>query len=79
MSDKDLRHIFATNVRAQRYLQELSQEDLANLCGLHRTYISDIEREERNVSIDNVQKIAVALNIEPSKLLEESNEDNTRV
>lgn len=46
-----------------------SQEELASKAGLHRTYISDIERGERNVSIENIEKIATALGVKPSDLL----------
>jgi transcriptional regulator with XRE-family HTH domain len=44
---------------------------LADLAGLHRTYVGSIERSERNVSIDNIEKLAAAFGITPSKLLEE--------
>ena len=70
MSTQELRKVFAENVRKYRISLSLSQEALADKSGLHRTYISDIERECRNVSIDNIERIATALNIEPSKLLE---------
>jgi len=55
------RHVLAVNVR--RFRQELgwSQERLADEAGLHRTYIGGIEREERNVSLDNIEKLARAL------------------
>lgn len=46
-----------------------SQEYLAELAGLHRTYISAIERERRNISIENIEKIAEALNIDAYLLL----------
>ncbi len=62
-------HIFAENVRFYRKQQKLSQEQLAELSNLHRTYISAIEREQRNISLTNVQNIADALKIEPYKLL----------
>lgn len=61
-------HIFAINVKKYRSEQNLSQEALADLAGLHRTYISAIERERRNISIDNIENIAAALNIEPYQL-----------
>lgn len=61
-------HIFASNVKHYRLEKSLSQEKLAELSGLHRTYISALERERRNISIDNVEKIAFALNIDPYRL-----------
>lgn len=66
-----LREILAKNIRELRLLKQLSQEELADICGLHRTYISDIERGNRNVSIDNIEKIAKGLDVDPSVLLEE--------
>jgi len=55
------RKIFARNLRKKRLAKGLSQEALAALCGLHRTYIGSVERGERNISIDNMDKIALAL------------------
>ena len=49
-------HIFAVNLRFYRTEAGLSQEKLAELAGLHRTYISAIERERRNISIENILK-----------------------
>ncbi|QUO23021.1 helix-turn-helix transcriptional regulator [Clostridiaceae bacterium Marseille-Q4143] len=66
-----LREILAKNIRELRLSKQLSQEELADICGLHRTYISDIERGNRNVSIDNIEKIAKGLDVDPSILLEE--------
>ena len=63
-------HIFATNVRKYRTEKGLSQEALADLAGLHRTYISAVERERRNISIDNIENIAAALDVEPFVLLQ---------
>lgn len=63
-------HIFATNVRKYRTEKGLSQETLADLAGLHRTYISAVERERRNISIDNIENIAAALDVEPFVLLQ---------
>jgi transcriptional regulator with XRE-family HTH domain len=51
-----------------RKARGFSQEKLAELTGLHRTYISSVEREQRNISIKNIQLIAEALSIEPFKL-----------
>ena len=61
--------IFGANVRKYRIARGLTQERFAEKCGLHRTYISSIERFQRNVSLENVQKIAEALDIEPYQLL----------
>ena len=50
--------VFGTNVRKYRTQKKVSQEKFAELCGLHRTYISDIECFRRSISLDNIQKIA---------------------
>lgn len=68
---EDIKKLFGTNVRKYRLEKELSQEKLAELSGLHRTYISAIERAERSISLDNIQKIANALKIEMYKLFKE--------
>ena len=68
---KSLRQIMAENLRFLRLAAHISQEELAELCDLHRTYISDIGRCNRNVSIDNIEKIAKALHITASDLLKE--------
>jgi len=68
----DIVKVFGTNLRKYRVEKGLSQEKFAEICGLHRTYISDIECFQRNVSLENVQKIADALEIESYKLLIES-------
>ena len=64
-----LRQVFAARVREERKRQGLSQEALAEISGLHRTYIGSIERGERNVSIDNMERIAKALEVKPTDLL----------
>lgn len=63
------RKLFAANMRLQRAAKGLSQEELADACGLHRTYIGSVERGERNVSIDNMERIAAALGAEIQDLL----------
>ena len=60
----DILKVFAANVKKYRTRQGLSQEAFAEKTGLHRTYISALEREKRNISLDNVQKIAEALKID---------------
>lgn len=66
------RKILALNLRRLRAERRISQEGLADLAGLHRTYVGSIERSERNVSIDNIAKLAAALGTEASELLKES-------
>ncbi|MDO7785712.1 helix-turn-helix domain-containing protein [Desulforamulus aquiferis] len=66
---ENIRVLLGKNIRKIRSEKGLSQEELAFACGLHRTYISDIERGLRNVSVDNIHKIATALDILPMELL----------
>ena len=56
-------------IRSFRQQKKLTQEQLADLCDLHRTYVGAIERGDRNVSLKNIVIIAQALNVEPSELL----------
>lgn len=60
----DILKVFASNLKKYRTQKELSQETFAAMSGLHRTYISGIEREKRSIALKNVQKIADALNID---------------
>lgn len=64
-----LRRTFARNLKLYRLDRKVSQEKLADLCNLHRTYIGSVERGERNISIDNIEKISKALKVSPSMLL----------
>jgi transcriptional regulator with XRE-family HTH domain len=61
--------ILALNVRRLRMQRKLSQEDFADLCGLHRTYVGGIERAERNVTIKTLDRLAEALEKNPLDLL----------
>ncbi len=61
--------VFATNVRKLRLEAGLSQEALAELAGVHRTYIGMLERAEKNVTIYNIERIAYALKVDASDLL----------
>jgi transcriptional regulator with XRE-family HTH domain len=60
---------FGEKVREQRIKRGLSQEELAELSGLHRTYISSLELGKRNVSLINIYALAKALDVTPDKLL----------
>lgn len=64
-----LRLLLARRIREERGRLGISQEELAERTGLHRTYIGSIERGERNVSIDNVERIARGLGIHAQELL----------
>ncbi|WP_434813159.1 helix-turn-helix domain-containing protein [Bacillus halotolerans] len=68
---KNIKSLFGQKVRQIRLSKNnMSQEKLAFECDLHRTYISDIERGTRNVSLDNIEKIAKALDVEPKDLFD---------
>ena len=69
MSNIKARKAFGTKMRSLRKEKGLSQEALADIAGMHRTYIGAIERGEQNVSLDNINKIAKALKVKPSTLL----------
>lgn len=68
-ADLGLRKVVATNIRAARRERKLSQEALGDEAGLHRTYIGSIERAERNLSIDNIERLAAALGMPAWRLL----------
>jgi len=63
------REIVAQNIRLLRRAKSLSQEKLAELARLHRTYVGSVERGERNVSLENVDRLAEALQVDPVDLL----------
>jgi transcriptional regulator with XRE-family HTH domain len=65
-----IRVAFGKKVRLLRHTRELTQEKLAELADLHRTYISSIERGEQSVSIDNAAKIAKVLKVSLAELFE---------
>lgn len=68
---EEIRVAYGRAVRAIRQDKKISQEELGDLCGLHRTYISDIELGKRNVSLENIDKIAHALQVKKSELFVE--------
>jgi transcriptional regulator with XRE-family HTH domain len=64
-----LRRVLADNVRSHREQHGLSQEALAEACGLHRTYIGSVERSERNVTLSTLEVLAKALDVTVPNLL----------
>ena len=68
---EEIRVAYGKAVRTIRQDKKISQEELADLCGLHRTYISDVELGKRNVSLENIDKIAHALQVKKSELFVE--------
>jgi transcriptional regulator with XRE-family HTH domain len=67
-----LRDVLARNMRRLRAERGLSQEALAHESGINRTYLSGVERSERNVSIDNIARIARGLKVKAWTLLDDS-------
>jgi transcriptional regulator with XRE-family HTH domain len=63
------REALAANIVALRHEKGWSQEVLAFECGLHRTFVAHVERLSRNISLDNVERLAVALGVQPYELL----------
>ena len=70
MGKNDVQKLFGTSVRAWRSRLGFSQEELAERAGLHRTYVCDIERGARNVSLKSIEKLARALNVRSSMLFD---------
>lgn len=60
---------FGEKVREERHRLGLSQEELASRAGVHRTYIGMIERAEKNITLENIEKIAKALGIPLDKMM----------
>ena len=66
----DILFLFGQAIRGLRQEKNISQEAFADICGLHRTYISDVELGKRNVSLENIEKMANALDLTLPKLKE---------
>lgn len=71
----DIIKVFGTNLKKYRTASGLSQDDFADKCGMHRTYISAIECFRRSISLENIQRIADALDIETYKLFIDTKEE----
>ena len=68
------REALAANIVALRHEKGWSQEVLAFECGLHRTFVAHVERLSRNISLDNVERLALALGVQPYELLKPRND-----
>ena len=69
ISNSDILKKFGEKVRELRKIRNISQEELADRAGLHRTYIGMIERAEKNITLINIEKIANALETNINKLV----------
>ena len=76
--DMDIIKVFGSNVKQHRIAIGLSQEAFAEKCGMHRTYISAIECYRRSISLENIQRIADALEIDTYKLFLEDEDHGTQ-
>src|SRR6266436_1790851 len=72
MATIDLKTLLGKAIKTQRASLGISQEELAYRAGLHRTYISDLERGARNPSLESVQKLAQALDLSVPALFEKA-------
>lgn len=76
MTSGDLKRLFGTAIRSKRSELGISQEELADRAGLHRTYVSDVERGARNPSLESIEKLALALELSISGLFERASDPN---
>jgi len=72
MTTIDLKALLGMTIKRQRTSLGISQQELAHRAGLHRTYISDLERGARNPSVESIEKLAAALQISVAKLFEQA-------
>lgn len=59
---------FGKNIKKYRKINEITQEELANISGLHRNYISDVELGKRSISLKNIEVLSISLNVEITEL-----------
>ena len=71
MAVGDLQKTVGRNLRAYRLERGLSQEAFADVLGVHRTYMGGVERGERNLTLESLEKMAEQIGVEPRELLEE--------
>ncbi len=76
MTAVELKLLLGNAIKEQRYALGISQEELAALAGLHRTYVSEVERVERNPSIASIEKLAQALDVSFTSLFERTGQSS---
>ena len=69
LNSSTILHHLAQNLKSKRKALQLTQEEFAELCGLHRTYIGAIERAERNITLSTLESIASAVRMQPHTLI----------
>jgi transcriptional regulator with XRE-family HTH domain len=69
LTSPNARELLAANIVKLRKVRGYSQEELAHEAGLHRTFVAHVERRARNISLDNVERLAAALNVQVHELL----------
>src|SRR3954470_3819674 len=74
MTIGDLKRLFGTAIKSKRSELGISHEELADRAGLHRTYVSDVERGARNLSLESIEKLADALELSISGLFERAHD-----
>ncbi len=77
-SSQNIKTILAENIRDYRRSKKLSQEQLADKCGLHRTYVGSVERGERNVTLSTLEVLAKALGVSVPELLSKKEGENVK-
>src|ERR1700730_18713349 len=77
MATTDLKTLLGMTIKTQRASLGISQEELAHRACLHRTYVSDVERGVRNLSLDSVEKLARALELSMSQLFERASKQRS--
>lgn len=77
ISNSKILKVFGDRVRELRKEKDISQEELAHRADLHRTYIGMIERAEKNLTLLNIERIAIALEVKISELFKDLEENGT--
>ena len=72
--ERDVKILFGRRLRELRRRRGWSQETFAHLCGIDRSYVGGVERGERNISLENICRMAEALGVPPSELLKLNDE-----